>query len=411
MKVLVLFTIFIALVLLSVCYVHSQEANSAGTIDPRVIFANTDFGFKLFKNLVKKTPDNNVFISPLSINLALELTYNATNGETQKAMAKALGLENLDLDTVNQSNSILVDRYLGIDDKVQIAIANSIWANKRINLNFDFARRAEQFYNARVRNLDFSHPLAVKAINGWVSDETNAKIGRIVDRVNNVMVLYLINALYFKGAWAKEFNKDNTVDGEFFLMSGKKKMIPIMSQTNVVKYYQDKDFEAISLPYGSGKVSMYLFLPSANSTLIKFIYNLNASDWGKWMSSFSEKELMVVLPKFKAEYDITLNEALKELGMEIIFGEEADFSNLCKEKVFIDEVKHKTVMEVNEEGTEAASVTSVAVKRNGTPKIVFNRPFFCAIVDNTSGSVIFLGYVIDPQPNIPSMTPTMKKKE
>ncbi len=411
MKFICFLVTFLALGILSQFYVHPEETDLIATVDPKIIYANTDFGFKLFKILVKKSPKNNIFVSPLSLNLALELTYNGVSGETQKVMAKALGLENMDLDTINQSNSILIDRYLGIDDQVQIAIANSIWANKGINLNFGFARMAEELYNARVKNIDFSHPLALKAINGWISDETNTKIGRIVDRVNDGMVLYLINALYFKGIWTKEFNKEDTIDDEFILMDGKKKMVPMMSQINTVKYYQEKDFEAISIPYGSGKVSMYIFLPSAKSSISKFVDNLNANNWERWMSGFSEKELTIVLPKFKVEYDVVLNEALKEIGMETIFSAEADFSKLCKEKVFIDEVKHKTVMEVNEEGTESASATSSALKKNGIPKIVFNRPFFCAIVDNTTGSVIFVCYVVDSQPNVFSTTSAMKKRE
>lgn len=410
MKSILLLFIFLTLIILPQCYVHSEESNLTDTVDSKIISANNNFGFNLFKNLIKKSPNNNIFISPISINLALELAYNGANGETQKAMAKVLGLEGIDLDTVNQSNSVLINRYLGIDNKVQIAIANSIWANKGITLNLDFVRRTEELYNARIRNLDFSHPLAVKAINGWISDETNAKISRIVERVNNGAIFYLINALYFKGVWTKEFNKNNTADREFYLINGKKKMIPMMSQTSVVKYYQGKDFEAISLPYGSGKVSMYIFLPNVNSNLSKFINNLNVNNWEKWMSNFSEKELTVVLPKFKVNYDIILNDTLKELGMEIAFGSEADFSGLCKEKVFIDEVKHKTIMEVNEEGTEAASVTSVEMKMNGTPKFVINRPFFCAIVDNTTGLILFVCYVIDPKPDDIALETPIKKE-
>ncbi|HGE69682.1 TPA: serpin family protein [Candidatus Poribacteria bacterium] len=410
MKSILLLFIFLTLIILSQCYVHSEESNLTDTVDSKIISANNNFGFNLFKNLIKKSPNNNIFISPISINLALELAYNGANGETQKAMAKVLGLEGIDLDTVNQSNSVLINRYLGIDNKVQIAIANSIWANKGITLNLDFVRRTEELYNARIRNLDFSHPLAVKAINGWISDETNAKISRIVERVNNGAIFYLINALYFKGVWTKEFNKNNTADREFYLINGKKKMIPMMSQTSVVKYYQGKDFEAISLPYGSGKVSMYIFLPNVNSNLSKFINNLNVNNWEKWMSNFSEKELTIVLPKFKVNYDVVLNDTLKELGMEIAFGSEADFSGLCKEKVFIDEVKHKTIMEVNEEGTEAASVTSVEMKMNGTPKFVINRPFFCAIVDNTTGLILFVCYVIDPKPDDIALETPIKKE-
>jgi serpin B len=174
-------------------------------------------------------------------------------------------------------------------------------------------------------------------------------------------------------------------------------MVPMMSQTNLVKYYQEKSFEAISLPYGNGKISMYIFVPSADSNLIRFVSNLNVNNWENWIANFKEIKAEIVLPKFRIGYETVLNDNLKELGMGIAFGSKADFGGICRENVFISEVKHKTLMEVNEEGTEAGAATSVAMKKNGTPKIVVNRPFFCAIRDNTTGSILFMGYVVDPK--------------
>ncbi|MDD1444400.1 serpin family protein, partial [Dolichospermum sp. ST_sed3] len=276
-------------------------------------------------------------------------------------------------------------------------------------LNFGFIKLVENSYNARVSNLDFSHPLALKAINGWISDQTDGKIERIVDKLDNNAVLYLINAVYFKGYWTKAFNKANTKDVEFILANGSKKMVPMMSQTNLVKYYQEKSFEAISLPYGNGKISMYIFVPSADSNLKKFVSNLNVNNWENWIANFRDIKAEIVLPKFRIGYETVLNDNLKKLGMGIAFGSEADFGGICKEKVFISEIKHKTFMEVNEEGTEAVASTSVAMTKNGTPKIIIDRPFFCAIKDNTTGSILFMGYVVDPAgdvtlPNSPIKT-------
>ena len=410
MKLIYSLCLFLIFGVLFPCYIHSEEANSTDTVDPKIVSANTSFGFNLFKDLIKETPDKNMLISPISINLALEMTYNGANGETRKAMSKALELNDISIDVVNQSNSVLVSELLVVDDKAKTCIGNSIWANRGITLNFGFIKLVENSYNARVSNLDFSHPLALKAINGWISDQTDGKITRIVDKLDNNVVLYLINAVYFKGYWTKAFNKENTKDAEFILANGSKKMVPMMSQTNLVKYYQEKSFEAISLLYGNGKISMYIFVPSADSNLIKFVSNLNVNNWENWIANFREITAKVVLPKFRIGYETVLNDNLKELGMGIAFGSEADFGGICRENVFISEVKHKTFMEVNEEGTEAGAATSVAMKKNGTPKIVVNRPFFCAIRDNTTGSILFMGYVVDPAGDVIAPSPTIKTK-
>jgi serine protease inhibitor len=187
-------------------------------------------------------------------------------------------------------------------------------------------------------------------------------------------------------------------------------MVPMMSQTNLVKYYQEKSFEAISLPYGNGKISMYIFVPGADSNLIKFVSNLNVNNWENWIANFKEIKAEIVLPKFRIGYETVLNDNLKGLGMGIAFSSEADFGGICKEKVFISEVKHKTFMEVNEEGTEAVAATSVTMTKNITPKIVVNRPFFCAIRDNTTGSILFMGYVVDPAGDVIAPSPTIKTK-
>lgn len=410
MKLIYLLCLFFIFVVLFPYCAYSEEANSADTVDPKIVSANTSFGFNLFKDLIKETPGKNMLISPISINLALEMTYNGANGETQKAMSKALKLNDINIDIMNQSNSVLVSKLLVVDEKAKTCIGNSIWANRGVTLNFSFIKLVENSYNARVSNLDFSHPLALKAINGWVSDQTDGKITRIVDKLDNDVVLYIINAVYFKGYWTKAFNKENTKDAEFILANGSKKMVPMMSQTNLVRYYQEKSFEAIGIPYGNGKISMYIFVPSADSNLKKFASNLNVNNWENWVANFKEIKATVVLPKFTIGYETVLNDALKELGMGIAFGSEADFGGICKEKVFISEVKHKTFMEVNEEGTEAGAATSVAMKKNGTPRIVVNRPFFYAITDNTTRSILFMGYVVDPKGDIALPNPPIKTK-
>jgi serpin B len=217
--------------------------------------------------------------------------------------------------------------------------------------------------------------------------------------------LFLINAIYFKGAWSTEFDKAKTKDDVFTIGSGSQKRLPMMTQSGKYDYYEAANFQAVSLPYGSGRVSMYVFLPAAGTTINQFLPSLTTANWDAWMKSFSKTQGAIVLPRFKVEYEITLNDALKALGMGVAFDpDRANFSGILQtaQNAFISKVKHKTFAEVNEEGTEAAavtsaeiSVTSVAVPRKSF-KMVVDRPFFFAIRDNKTGSVLFLGSIVDP---------------
>jgi serpin B len=178
----------------------------------------------------------------------------------------------------------------------------------------------------------------------------------------------------------------------------------MMSQSGRYNYYQDSNFQAVSLPYGQGRVSMYIFLPSKSSSLKKFYENLNAENWEGWMSQFSSMKGDIVLPRFKVEYEVVLNEALKALGMEVAFDKQrANFGGMCAissgANVFIDQVRHKTFVEVNEEGTEAAAATSVGIGITSvqpTFSMVIDRPFFLAIRDNQTGAVLFMGSIVEP---------------
>lgn len=188
----------------------------------------------------------------------------------------------------------------------------------------------------------------------------------------------------------------------FYLTSGTQKQHPMMSQKGKYKYYENEQFQAASLPYGKdGKFSFYVFLPKKNSNLKSFYENLNAENWEKWISQFSLREGLIRLPRFKMDYEITLNTALEALGIGEAFTNQADFSQMGQ-NFQISEVKHKTFVEVNEEGTEAAATTSVGVTAvsatvNQQPfQMIVDRPFFCTIRDNQTGSILFMGAILDP---------------
>ena len=362
-----------------------------------VASANTTFGFKLLKDLQKRQPDTNIMISPLSISIALTMTYNGAVGETQRAMADVLEIESLSIDTVNRSNAALRDSLENTDPKVEIAIANSIWSRQGVEFNPIFLDRNREFFGAEIGSLNFNNPQAPEVINGWVDSNTNGKIKQIVQRIDPGTLIFLINAIYFKGSWQKEFDKSATRDGIFHLSNGGEKRVKMMYRKGAYPYFRGENFEAARLPYGEGRVSMYIFLPDRDSNLDDVIKQLNVENWSTWISQFHEtkEDSEMILPRFKLEYEVKLNDALTALGMGIAFGNDADFGGMGTQ-LFISEVRHKTIIEVNEEGTEAAAVTAVVGVKSLPPAFRVDRPFFFAIHDDTTQTLLFMGIVVEP---------------
>lgn len=382
-----------------------NKKTASVNVDSRLVSANTRFGFRLFSEVAKQDVGKNVFISPASVGIALAMTYNGAVGETKQGMERALEFQGMNHAELNRAYAELKATLENPDPKVQLDIANSLWAKKGITFNPDFIQRNKQFYGAEVTALDFGDPNAPATINAWVAHNTKGKIDKIVDQIDAQSILFLINAIYFKGAWAVEFDKAKTKEDPFTTAGGKQKPHPMMHQSGNYSYYEGRDFQAVSLPYGAGRVGMYIFLPAKGVSLDSFQKSLTAANWDGWMKQFAETEGEVVLPRFKVEYEVALDEVLKTMGMGIAFDpDRADFSGMVQssEKVFISRVKHKTFAEINEEGTEAAAVTSVemratsAMRPQKTFRMVVDHPFFCAIRDNKTGTLLFMGSIIDP---------------
>ena len=372
-------------------------------VNPKLIAANTRFSFKLFSEVLKQDGTKNVFVSPSSVAIALSMIHNGAKGETQQAIVKALEMQGMSLSEINQANASLKTILESSDPKVQLTIANSLWAKKGVDFEPEFIQRNQKFYAAEVKSLDFADPSTLGQINGWVKKNTQGKISEIVDRIHPDQVMFLINAIYFKGKWMNEFDKSQTTAQPFTLANGRQKQHPMMTQKDEYRYYETQRFQAISLPYGEGRTSLYVFLPKSNSSLSEFQKTLTAENWQTWMKTFSKREGSIQLPRFKMDYEIELKKSLSALGMGIAFDpSKADFSNLSSVSTRIDEVKHKTFVEVNEEGTEAAAVTSIGIRATSAQvtvapfSMVVNRPFFCAIRDNKTGEILFMGSINDP---------------
>ncbi len=379
---------------LSPGFANSEKA----PVDTAVIRANAKFGFKLFSELINQDADRNVSISPMGVAMALELTYSGASGKTKDAMTKVLELNGINIQELNLANSALLDIFVHPD----LAIANSLWLKRGIGLNPEFVRQAQKFYRAKIAELDFSKPETPGTINKWVKDKTNGNIREIVDTIPHDAFLYLVNAVYFKRAWKFRFDEKETRECPFILSDGTKKKIPMMSQSGNYQYYRGNKFQAVSLPYRDTRMSMFIFLP--DTSLEEFYKELNPDNWQNWVAGFYPMQGSLVLPRFKLKSEVELNDALKALGMEIVFDKDiADFQKMLAAPVegpgpYISTVKHKTFVEVNEQGTEAVAATSEELMVEALPfSMTVDRPFFFAIRDNGTGTILFMGSVVHPE--------------
>jgi serine protease inhibitor len=364
------------------------------------------FAFGLFHGIASDDYGANIVLSPLSAKLALAMAYNGAVGETKEAMARVLDLEGISLEEVNQQLGNLIASLQQADEAVLLEIADSLWANQDYELNQDFVERCRESYDAEVANLDFSDPEVADTINAWVSDKTHDKIDKIVSKIDPDLALILINAIYFNGKWQTPFDASLTEQGDFHLLDGGTVSVPFMHRSDEYSYYENDDLQAVSLPYGEegdARMSMYVILPREGTDYGEFLDGMSEETWGQWMDMFTSKEGALALPRFKVEYEKELNGALKAMGMEPAFegGLEDIFTTTAGGPAFISKVLQKTYIDVNEEGTEAAAVTSVDVELTAMPSdspftMTVDRPFFFAIRDNQTGALLFLGSIVDP---------------
>jgi serine protease inhibitor len=363
----------------------------------------SDFAFGLFQQIASGDYGANIVISPLSAKLALAMAYNGAVGETREAMAGVLDLEGMSLEEVNEQLGNLMISLERADEDVLLEIANSLWANRDYELAPDFVERCRESYGAEVANLDFSDADAPERINAWVKEKTREKILKIVDKLAPELAIILINAVYFNGKWETPFDASLTEDGVFHLLDGGTTAVPFMHRSDEYSYYEDEDLQAVSLPYGEGRMSMYLLLPREGRGFGEFLGTLNEENWEGLMGGFSAREGELAMPRFRVEYEKELSDALKAMGMERAFenGLEEMFATKAVGPAFISKVLQKTFIDVNEEGTEAAAVTSVEVEMSAAPEfepfvMIVDRPFFFAMRDNQTGALLFMGSIVDP---------------
>ncbi|MFH1942131.1 MAG: serpin family protein [bacterium] len=383
---------------------QQKSVRELTTLEKQLTSSNNAFGLNLFKEIVRTSEQENIFISPLSVAMALGMTLNGAGGDTYEAIKTTLGFEGMTEEQINRSFMDLIELLTGLDPDVQFDIANSIWVRQGFDVLQDFIDANRHFFDALIQNLDFSSPQATDVINAWVSDNTQGKIEEIVQPpINPLTVMFLINAIYFKATWTVEFDPSKTTDDTFAKPDGSDIPVKMMRLRETLSYFETDDFQAVDLPYGEGKFSMTVILPKEARTVDELIREITSEKVSAWASSFNKKDVLLHLPKFKLEYDKKLNDILTALGMGVAFeAGRADFTRINPDvDLFISNVKHKTFVEVDEEGTEAAAATVVEItltSAGGNPQflMICNRPFIFLIREHHSNTILFIGKIVAP---------------
>jgi serine protease inhibitor len=371
--------------------------------------ANNDFSFNLLKQLVTAQPPGaNVFVSPYSAAAALQMAANGAAGPTKAEMQQVLQTSGLGPALLNEASKAAADLLNSQDTNVILTTANALWYRQGAAVKPRFLEENQKYFGSTIKALDFSNARAAEAeINQWASDETHGRITGIADGMIDPVYtdLILANAIYFKGKWLDPFDAKLTKERPFHPATGAAKEVPMMEMSKKFTYRKGSGYQAVRLPYMGWNLAMYVFLPDPGSSPGKLLQIMNGDNWRRvTMPVFSECNGRLVLPKFKLENTLELNRPLETLGMKTAFDQKrANFSAMFNEPHHLSKVRQKAFVEVNEEGTEAAAVTDIAVdtlsaiemKPPPPFEMIVDRPFLFAIVDARSEMILFMGVVND----------------
>lgn len=359
--------------------------------------ANTQFAANLFQKLSEEDAEKNIFFSPFSITMALSMPYQGAETTTKEAMAKALNYTGMSTEEINQSYVDHLAYYNNLYPQLTLDIANSIWIHKDFKVKESFLEKNKEVFNANSTFLDFGNSDACDQMNKWISDSTKGKINNlIVPPIDPSVRMYLMNAIYFNASWTDQFNEKETRQSAFKNIQGENKVVSMMNRTGGYNYAKTQEFQAIELPYCAENISMYCILPQ-NNNINDFIAEFDVDKWNEIKSNLSRKSnVRVSIPRFKTEYKPEdLRGKLIDLGMEEAFYEGADFSGIG-ENLFIEKVLHKAVIDMTESGTEAAASTVIVIPAPSIPEyFVADKPFMYVIADNETGTIVFMGKVVD----------------
>jgi serpin B len=356
------------------------------------------FGLELLRTVVVADDRPNVVLSPLSVSMALGMTLNGARAGTFDAMRSALGFHGLSQDEINAAYRDLIALLTDLDPSVRFQIANAIWANDEIAFRDAFFQAVEDYFGAEAASRDFGDSATLEEINAWVADRTEGLIDEILSTLDPDLAMLLVNAIYFEGAWTTRFDPEETTTADFTRADGSTVRVPMMRMSDAeVALGGGAGFQVAELPYGVGAFAMTVVVPQGDAR--DFVSGLTDSRWAEILGSLGEpREIdLLSLPRVRLTWDGYLNDALRDMGMEVAFSTEADFTGMTEDVgLCLDFVRQKTFLEVDEEGTRAAAVTAVGVGVTSFTGFVADRPFLLAIRERLSGTILFTGLVGDP---------------
>jgi serine protease inhibitor len=369
--------------------------------EQQAIASSNRFAFDLFRSINTRFADTNVFISPLSASFALGMTLNGADGETFEGMSQALRILETDRSRINNAYRDLIGLLLELDPSVDMRIGNAIWYRDGFPFHQAFFDTVSHYFNARVAGLDFDNPATADRINAWVDTATAGKITKVLEEIDPEIVMLLMNAIYFKGSWRSQFDPARTENAPFATERGTSHSARMMHlDMQQVALATLSGVQAVDLPYGRAAFTMTAILPPAGTDVDAFIETLDQPRWDAIIGALRQAKADVYLPKFRMEWEDTLNTDLKAMGMENAFCPGcAHFTRMSPlgDSLFISFVKQNTFVNVNEEGTEAAAVTTVGVGYVSLPPTIrFDRPFVFVIRERLSGTILFMGKVAVP---------------
>ena len=405
-----LLAIFVAATLFGAAATHA--ALPSASVD--VVAADNAFGFRLLSAVQNTIRSGNVVLSPVSAALDLSMALNGASDQTKQEMLTALSLSGSELAAINTANAQLIKVIRTPAKSITLSVADSLWVDsRRATLRPDYVKQTQAWYDAAMTDLDFSNPSATTRINSWASKETHGRISKVIDRIEPTDLALLLNAVNFRGQWAHKFDKAQTQQRDFTLAGGSVKQVPRMVQSDRFDYFETPQMQAIRLSFGEGDLVMEVLLPAKSSSLGALEAELTREHWTGWQAQYAPRSGKIELPSFELKSNYRLNEPLQTLGMRRAFHPDgaqltAMFSSAPGQpragRFFISSVLQSTYWKVDEEGSEAAAVTTTgirtaAVARPEQPfRMIVNRPFFCAIEDRRSGALLFVGAIYDPAP-------------
>ncbi|NLK48092.1 MAG: serpin family protein [Bacteroidales bacterium] len=355
---------------------------------------DNEFAWDLFRQVLDNTKEANTFISPLSVSIALGMTWNGADGKTRSEMESTLKMSGISEKEINEYYQIMQNSLVKIDPSTKLNIANSIWYKDGFPIYQSFLDVNKEYFNAEVSALDFSDPKSLDKINDWCSKKTNGLIKNPLDRIPADAIMYLINAIYFKGIWSSEFNSKDTSEKDFVTSGGKTNKVDMMRQEQTFNYYEDDQAQYLDMPYGNKAFSMTVILPKQENTIESYLKDFDADEWNAITESLSPREVQVYFPKFKVQSKLELKDVLAIMGMPSAFDGEANFSRMSENDLLISRIIHSTYCDVNEKGTEAAAVTIIEMKEMALPEnpvFYANRPFIFVIREKSTGVILFMG--------------------